>query len=173
MNRKNRPAGHDKRFEQASTLFTKGMKLLHKGEFQQAGQQFSGIIESFPDQTDILDRARSYAALCAREARRASPRPKEFDDLLHYGVYLHNDGDFKGALKALTQAAAIHPRNEHVLYCLAATQAQAGDTAAAMKAPKSAIGANEESKAQARLDPDFEPLRDEAEFEELTAIPEY
>ena len=76
-------------------------------------------------------------------------------------------------MKALTQAAAIHPRNEHVLYCLAATQAQTGDTAAAMKALKSAIAANGESKAQARLDPDFEPLRDEDEFGELTAISEY
>ena len=172
MNRKTKSAGHHKRFQQASTLFTKAMKLLHKGEFQKAGQQFTEILESFPEQTDILDRARSYSQLCAREARRSTPRPKEFDDLLHYGVYLHNEGDFKGAMKALTQAAAIHPRNEHVLYCLAATQAQTGDTAAAMKALKSAISANEESKAQARLDPDFEPLREEAEFDELTAMSE-
>ena len=173
MNRKTKSASHDKRFQQASARFTKAMKLLHKGEFQKAGEQFSDILESFPDQTDVLDRARSYSELCAREARRAPPRPREFDDLLHYGVYLHNAGDFKGAMKALNQAAAIHPRNEHVLYCLAATQAQTGDTAAAMKALKSAIGANEESKAQARLDPDFEPLRDQAEFDELTATPEY
>ncbi len=172
MNRKTKSASHEKRFGQASALFTKGMKLLHKGEFHKAGEQFSEIVASFPDQEDVLDRARSYAELCAREARHASPRPKEFDDLLHHGVYLHNEGDFKGAIKALTQAATIHPRNEHVLYCLAATQAQAGDTEAAMKALKSAIGANEESRAQARLDPDFEPLRDEAEFDKLTAIPE-
>ncbi len=173
MTRKTRPAALDKRFEQASTLFAKGMRLLHKGEFQKAGAQFTEIIESFPEQTDVLDRARSYSELCAREARRGNPRPKEFEDLLHHGVYLHNEGDFGGALKALTQAAGIHPRNEHVLYCLAATQAQAGDTTAALKALKSAIATNEESKAQARLDPDFEPLRSVAEFDKLTAIPEF
>ena len=170
--RKTRPAGNHKRFEQASTQFTKAMRLLHKGEFQKAAAAFEEIVESYADQPDILDRARSYAELCTRQSRRPEPRPKEFEDLLHHGVYLHNEGDFKGALKALNQAASIHPRNEHVLYCLAATQAQAGDTAAAIKALKSAITANEETKAQARLDPDFEPLRSEAEFEKLTAIPE-
>ena len=172
MTRKTKTAQHEKRFGQASTLFGKGMRLLHKGDFQKAAGQFSEIVESFPEQSDILDRARSYVELCARQKRRPNSRPKEFEDMLHRGVYLHNEGDFEGALKLLNQAAAIHPRNEHVLYCLAATQAQAGDSAAALKALKSAITANEEARAQARIDPDFEALRNDAEFGKLTALPE-
>ena len=170
MTRKTKTAQHEKRFEQASTLFAKGMRLLHKGDFQKAAGQFSEIVESYPEQSDILDRARSYIELCSRQTRRPNSRPKEFEDLLHHGVYLHNEGDFDGALKVLNLAAAIHPRNEHVLYCLAATQAQAGDSTAALKALKSAITANEESRAQARIDPDFESLRSEAEFDKLTTL---
>jgi tetratricopeptide (TPR) repeat protein len=72
-------------------------------------------------------------------------------------------------VKFLQQALDMHPRNESALYCLAAAQARAGDTPAALKALKSAINANPASRAQARRDADFEPLRAAAAFQALVA----
>ena len=130
-------------------------------DFDRGRDLFDALIDGFPDERDLLERARAYRALCER-AREASARPKTFDELLHHGVVLHNRGDFEDALKFLRQAAEIHPRNEHVLYCMAAAPARAGDTQAALKALQSAIHANPASRAQARRDSDFEPLREAA-----------
>jgi Tfp pilus assembly protein PilF len=86
---------------------------------------------------------------------------------MNYGVFLHNKGEFLEALKFLHQAADIHPKSEHVLYCIAASAARAGEVAAALKALRSAIGANPANRAQARGDSDFDPLREEGEFQAL------
>jgi Flp pilus assembly protein TadD len=84
-------------------------------------------------------------------------------------VVLHNRGEFALAVKYLRQAVTKHPRNEHALYCLAAAQARAGETEAAVKALRSAILANPASRTQARQDPDFEALRGQEGFAALVA----
>ena len=114
------------------------------------------------------ERARTYKALCDRSLeRRPSFKPKGFEELLNYGVYLHNRGEFEQALKFLRQAEELSPKNEHVLYCLAATAARAGDTAAALKALESAIVASAGNRALAKSDSDFDPIRDEDAFIDL------
>jgi Flp pilus assembly protein TadD len=82
-------------------------------------------------------------------------------------VVLLNRGEYAEAVKAFHNAAEIHPRNEHVQYCLAAANARVGDLSGAVKALRSAIHANPANRAQARSDPDFETLRGREDFEEL------
>ena len=100
---------------------------------------------------------------------RRQTKPKTFEELLSYGVVLHNRGDYAQAVKYLGQALELQPRSESALYCLAAAQARAGETAAALRALRSAISANPASRAQARHDADFEPLRGAVEFKALVA----
>jgi tetratricopeptide (TPR) repeat protein len=165
MSGKKTAAVADRRSSQALDLFEKAVKALGKRDYARAREHFAALIESHPDERDVLERARTYLALCARALdKRPSFRPKSFEEFLNYGVYLHNRGEFEEALKHLQQAADIHPRNEHVLYCLAAAAARSGDTAAAIKALRSAIAANPETRAQARSDSDFDPIREEEEF---------
>jgi tetratricopeptide (TPR) repeat protein len=160
-------AGTERRSGQAIEVFEKGVRALGKRDYEKAREHFDHLIESFPAETEILERARSYRALCARALEKKPSRPKSFEELLNYGVYLHNRGEFHEALQYLQQAAEIHPRNEHVLYCVAAAAARAGDSAAALKSLRSAIAANPASRAQARSDSDFDPIRDDDEFVSL------
>ena len=119
--------------------FEKGMKALGRREYEKARDILDALIEEYPEERDVLERARAYRQLCERALeKRPAFRPKGFEDLLNHGVFLHNRGEYDEALKALRQAAEIHPRNEHVLYCLAATAARAGDTPGALKALRSA-----------------------------------
>jgi len=160
----------DRRSQQALELFERAAKALGKHDWAKARDFLDTLIESHPDQRDLLERARAYRAVCERallEAKRAPFRPKGFEDLLNHGVYLHNRGEFEEALKVLRQAAEIHPKNEHVLYCLAATAARAGDSAAALKALRSAIAVSPANRAQAKGDSDFDPIREDEEFIEL------
>jgi tetratricopeptide (TPR) repeat protein len=157
----------DRRYQQAVDLFERAVKALGRKDLDRARDLFDELLESHADQQDLAERARAYRAMCDRSRRPA--RPRTFEELLNYGVVLHNRGDFAQAVRYLRQALEIHPRNESALYCLAAAQARAGDTPAALKALRSAIHANPSSRALARRDDDFAPLRAAAEFQALVA----
>jgi Tfp pilus assembly protein PilF len=170
MSTPKKPAGSDRRASQAVELFEKAVKALGRKEYDKARDHFDAIVANHPDERDVVERARSYRMVCERalaEGKRAPYRPKGFDELLNYGVFLHNRGEFEEALKSLRQAAEIHPKNENVLYCLAATAARAGDTDSALKALRGAISASPETRGQARRDPDFDVLREDDEFNAL------
>jgi tetratricopeptide (TPR) repeat protein len=155
----------ERRSTQSLELFEKALRALARKDFDRAQDILGELIRAYPDERDLLDRARAYQALCERSlGKRPASRPKSFEDLLNYGVFLHNRGEYPEALKALHQAAEIHPKNEHVLYCIAAAAARAGETAVALKALRSAIVANPANRAQARADSDFDPLRQDEEF---------
>jgi tetratricopeptide (TPR) repeat protein len=163
----------ERRSAQAIELFEKAIKAVGKHDYERGKEILESLISSHPEERDILERARAYLALCDRALdKKPSFRPKTFDELLNYGVYLHNRGDFQEALKFLQQAAEIHPKNEHVLYCVAASAARSGDSAVAMKALRSAILANPASRAQARSDSDFDPIREDEEFLEIVHSPQ-
>jgi tetratricopeptide (TPR) repeat protein len=155
----------DRRSQQAIDSFEKAMKAMGKHDYERAREHFDALMEGFPEERDLLERARSYRAVCERALeKRPAFRPKTFDEMLHHGVYLHNRGEYEEALKFMRQAAEIHPRNEHVLYCMAATAARAGDSATALKSLRQAVTAGSANRAQARQDPDFDALRDDEEF---------
>jgi tetratricopeptide (TPR) repeat protein len=157
----------DRRYQQALDLFERAVKALGKKDFDRARDLLDGLLAEHSDQPDLVERAKSYRAMCERPRRPS--RPKTFEELLNYGVVMHNRGDFTQAVKYLSQALELQPRSESALYCLAAAQARAGETAAALRALRSAISANPASRAQARHDADFEPLRGAVEFRALVA----
>jgi tetratricopeptide (TPR) repeat protein len=157
----------DRRYQQAVDLFTRGVKALGRKDFDRARELFDALFEEHPDQKELLERARTYRAMCSKTRRPG--RPKTFEELLNYGVILHNRGEFAQAVKFLRQALEVQPRNESALYCLAAAQARAGDPDAALQTLRSAISANPATRALARKDDDFEPLRGALEFRTLVS----
>lgn len=158
----------DRRSQQALDTFEKAMKALGKHDYEKARDHFDQIVESFPEERDMVERARTYRAMCERAAdRKGSGRPKTFEDHLHQGVFLHNRGDYDAALKLLRQATEMSPRNEDAHYCLAAAAARSGDADTAVKSLKAAVALSADARAQARLDPDFESLREDEAFLEI------
>lgn len=158
----------EKRPNPSVELFERAVKAFGKKDYAKAQGVLGDLVASYPEERDLLDKVRAYQLLCERAlGKRASFRPKTFEDLLNYGVFLHNKGEFEEALKVLHQAAEIHPKSEHVLYCIAAAASRAGDSAAALKALRSAIVANSANRAQARGDSDFDPIREDGDFQAL------
>jgi tetratricopeptide (TPR) repeat protein len=100
----------DRRYQQAVDLFTRGVKALGRKDFDRARELFDALFEEHPDQKELLERARTYRAMCNKTRRPG--RPKTFEELLNYGVILHNRGEFAQAVKFLRQALEVQPRNE-------------------------------------------------------------
>ena len=154
----------ERRPSPAVDMFEKALKALNRKDFERSRELLDQLEESFPEEKEVIERARAYKAICDRSLGRRTTRPKTFEDLLKYGIYHHNRGEYQEALKFLNQAAEIHPRNEHVLYCVAAAAARSGDTGIALKALRSAINASASNRAQARSDSDFDELRGHPDF---------
>jgi Tfp pilus assembly protein PilF len=168
MNAKKAAAASDRRSAQAVELFEKAMKALGKRDYDRAKEHFEALLAAHAEERDVAERARLYLGVCQRALeKRPSFKPKGFDELLNYGVFLHNRGEFDEALKFFGQAAEQQPKNEHVLYCVACTAAQAGDVSGALKSLRAAIQANPASRAQAMADADFDPIRENEEFVEI------
>ncbi len=155
----------DKRSQAAIDLFEKAMRALGKRDYDKAKDQFDALISQFPDERDVLERARAYSLLCEKALdKRPAFKPKTFDEVLHQGVFLHNKGEYEDALKLLRQAAEMQPQNEHALYCLAATSARAGDSATAVRALRQAVELGPHNRTQAKTDTDFDDIREQEEF---------
>jgi tetratricopeptide (TPR) repeat protein len=158
----------DKRSQAAIDLFEKGARALGKRGFDKAKDHFEGVVAQFPDERDVVERARAYLVLCARALdKKPAFKPKTFDEVLHQGVYLHNRGEYDEALKLLRQAAEMQPRSDHAQYCLAAASAKAGDNASALRALRQAVELGVQNRTQARSDSDFDALREDEEFAAL------
>jgi tetratricopeptide (TPR) repeat protein len=160
-----RASGGERKGSQALELFEKAVKAMGKKDHERALELFDSLISAHAEERDLVERARAYRVACERAAeKRPAFRPKTFEELLHYGVFLHNRGEYQEALRHLGQAVEMHPKNEHAQYCLAASAARAGEAEAALKALRSAIAASAANRTQARGDSDFDPLREHEEF---------
>jgi tetratricopeptide (TPR) repeat protein len=168
MNAKKAAVASEKRSAQAVELYEKAMKALGKHDYEKAQELLETFLKSHAEERDVAERARLFLGMCERALeKRPAYRPKTVDELLNHGVILHNRGEYAEALKFYAQAAEQQPKNEHVLYCIAASEAQLGDVAAALKSLRAAILASPASRAQAQADADFDSIRDNEEFGEI------
>jgi tetratricopeptide (TPR) repeat protein len=82
---------------------------------------------------------------------------------------LYQDGRYAEAADAAREVAEAHPEYGALLYNLACCESLAGRTADAIGHLKLAIDRSERVRSMAAEDPDFEPIRQEAEFRALVA----
>jgi len=164
--RAGRGAGEIERFEKAVEGLEKALRALYKGEFDKAKEQLDRLKEGYPDEGELMDRVNTYLAVCERKLA-PQKRPKNTEEMITYGVMLHNDGDSREAIKMLGKALEAEPSNSHIEYCLAAAHAKIGDGAATAKHLRQAIQADPLSRIHARADDDFAPVRHTAEVSAL------
>ena len=146
----------------------KAIKALYKGDAERAKEQLDQLVDSYPDEKDLLERVDSYLKICAR---RLAPqhRPNSAEEMVNYGVMYLNEGDAEEAIKHLSEAIALEPTSSHVQYCLAAAHALSGDAQASAKYLQQAIDSDPTSRFHARGDEDFNSVRREAAVAALLA----
>src|SRR3972149_9041152 len=91
------------RYEKALEGLEKVLRALYKGEFERAQEQLERMKEAYADEGELMDRVNTYLAVCARKLA-PQKRPKSTEEMITYGVMLHNDGDSREAIKMLGKA---------------------------------------------------------------------
>lgn len=151
--------------------FEQALELYYRQEYQAAAQVFSTLEAAVAPEEPLAERIRVYRRICARriQAEEAANRePKTPEEWYDQGVYWMNCGDHQRAMESLLQTLEKAPSlAPSVYYALAAVHAQRGEWEPALKYLRQAIGMAPEHRIMASNDPDFDSLREIAEFTAL------
>jgi tetratricopeptide (TPR) repeat protein len=156
-------------FSNAVKLYENGFKLMHAEKYDKARDTFTTLVNEFPDETELLDRAHVLIHVCQKRLRESKngPKLKSADDYYEIGVAEMNRRELDDALEHLQQALKMSPRADHVLYALAAVSALRDERDEALEFLQQSIKFREENRFLAINDVDFESLSDDPEFIQL------
>jgi len=147
------------------------MEALQHHQYGPAAESFTQLVERHPLERALLDRARVYLELCARELSRRPTEPRTIEERLTAATAALNNLSHDRAESLARGVLAEDPHQDLALYLLAVIEVRRGSFDKALSYLGQAIALSPEARAQARHEPDFEPLFDVPAFQELTELP--
>jgi len=148
--------------------YEEALKVFARREFAKAAHLFESIVKEFPTEREVCDRARTYLAVCKSHTAAPPPKPRTADDFYYQGVVAGNDGRLQEAADLFDKSVKQDPHSDKSHYALASVYCQMNDKSRAMACLGKAIELHAGNKVQALNDPEFDPLRDDEEFMNLT-----
>ncbi|MEW5806200.1 MAG: tetratricopeptide repeat protein [Acidobacteriota bacterium] len=147
--------------------FDRAVHDLNRGAFTEAKTRLLEIVEKNPKELALKEKAQIYIKICDKKLEQHSPRMKELNDFYNMGVLKMNDENYDEAIKYYEKALSFDPRSEKVLYALSAANALKGNKEESISHLKTAIRIQPQNRIRAKMDPDFDSLRTDSEFNEL------
>ncbi len=154
--------------ESARREFDRGVSSLQRRKVEEAERHFLELIQKYPEEKELADRARVYLAVCERQKRTDAPALTEPEDFYYAALVAKNRGEVDAAIEHLKRAIRKNGGGK-VDFLLACCYAQNGDRVTALEHLKRAIEEDQSNRILARHDADFDPVRDTPEFQELLA----
>ncbi len=158
-------------YHEAVAMYERGLQALQRRDFAASAAALRTVIERYPDERELLERARLYLKVCERELEPKEPPPKTADEWVYAATVAQNSGDVASAMRHLQRALAEDPRHDHAHYMMAVASAQRRDAHAALDHLRRAIALNAENRSRARQDADLESLRDDPAFRAALEAP--
>jgi tetratricopeptide (TPR) repeat protein len=145
-------------------MYERGLQALQRRDFAASADALRTVIERYPDERELLERARLYLKVCERELEPKEPAPKTADEWVYAATVAQNSGDEAAALRHLQRALSEDPRHDLAHYMMAVASVQRNEVALAVEHLRRAVSLNPENRSRARQDQDFDPLRDDAGY---------
>jgi tetratricopeptide (TPR) repeat protein len=161
---------HTKTTSAALEILGKSIELIYRKEFKKARNELKLLLETYPSETEILARARSYIQICVREEASQRKPSITADQLYALGVLEHNKANYDSAITYFRQSLENHPDADYIYYSVAASLAKKGEWTQSIENLRKAIALNEDSRVYAKNDDDFASLLSKREFTELVGI---
>lgn len=158
-------------YVEAVAIYERALEALQRHEYQTAGDMLESVLQTYPEEKELHERVKLYLNICRRQAAPREATPQTIDERLYASTLAINSGKYDDAIVHLRLVRDEDPDNEHALYMLAVAHAQRGEHAEAVAHLERAISLNPENRAQARRDPDLEPLHDDEAFRAALEAP--
>jgi tetratricopeptide (TPR) repeat protein len=155
-------------YHEAVALYERGLQALQRRDFAASANALRTVIERYPDERELLERARLYLKVCERELEPKEPAPKTASEWVYAATVALNAGDESTALRHLQSALSADSRHDHAHYMMAVATARRNDTTGALDHLRQAISLNPENRSLARQDPELDSLRGEPGFKSAT-----
>ena len=108
-------------FYEALAVYETGVRALQRHDFQAAADSLRGVIQRYPGERELVERARLYLQVCERETARRPSGPQTPSESVYAATVALNAGDVEGALghlnRALEQSAGQRPRSLYYGCC--------------------------------------------------------
>lgn len=158
-------------YYEAIALYERGVQALQRHDFQTAAEHFRLVLERYPDERELVERARLYLRVCERETSRQPPAPKTPEELVYAATMSLNAGDHAAALDHLRKALDEDAESDHAHYIMAVALNMRGRQDEALDHLRQAVSLNPENRSLARQDPDLDGLRDHEAFRGVLDTP--
>jgi tetratricopeptide (TPR) repeat protein len=167
------PSGPPRRstYVEAVAVYERALEALQRHEYDAALDMLESVLRLYPEEKELHERVKLYLNVCRRQASPREAAPQTIDERLYASTLAINSGKYDDAIVHLRLVRDEDPDNEHALYMLAVAHAQRGEHAEAVAHLERAIALNPENRAQARRDPDLEPLHDDEAFRAALEAP--
>lgn len=159
-------------FYEAVAIYERGVQALQRHDYAGAAELFRTVIEKYPEERELLERARLYLRVCERETARTTPPPETPAEQVYAATVSLNAGDHATALHHLQRALTADPENDHAHYIMSAALSLRGRREEAIEHLHRAIELNPENRSQALQDPDLENIRDLDGFRAIVEAPQ-
>jgi len=151
--------------------YEKAVKAVHSNKYGQAAKLLDEITSKFATELDVLARVKTFQKICARQLEQAgkgADQPQSAEGAYDLGVYLHNNGDFDGALEEFKRALKLGGKDlSFIHYGMAASLVRSGKAGEAVDALSKAAEGNKILCFSAANDPDFATLLRDEKFRSL------
>jgi tetratricopeptide (TPR) repeat protein len=155
----------------AITAFERGMSALQRKDYKTASTTFQLILDQFPAEGFLTDRARVYIELAARELRRQPAGSGNVEQRLTAATHALNNHNDEEAARLAADVLREDGSQDLAAYLLAVVAARRNDIDGALAHLRTAIAINPECRLQARQDEEFDPLMDSDDFHALIEAP--
>jgi tetratricopeptide (TPR) repeat protein len=122
------------------------------------------VIDRYPEERELLERARLYLRVCERETARQAPPPQTPVDHVYAATVALNSGDHATALNHLQRALTVDADDDHAHYIMAAALSMRGRRDEAVEHLRRSIALNPDNRSQAKQDPDLDNIRSHEGF---------
>ena len=148
--------------DQVFKLYERALKAVHAKKWPEA-KKLLDELESKAEQADIRQRVSQFQDIVKREGVKAEAR---IQDPYMRAVYERNRGDLKTALALCTREGRSEKEDRYA-FLAASIYTEMGELESAAKTLRRAIKLDPKNRAHARLDSDFEDLRESEEHQDI------
>jgi Tfp pilus assembly protein PilF len=158
-------------YYEAIALYERGVQALQRHNYPAAADHFRTVLDRYPDERELVERARLYLRVCERETSRQPPTPTTPEERVYAATVSLNSGDHETALDHLNRALTDDPESDHAHYIMAVALSMRGRADTALDHLRQAIALNPDNRSLARQDPDLDTLRGHESFRAILDTP--